>query len=171
MCETLCIKFDLENIEKIANIIIAFLTLFLAFYVFVYQKRKDKKDKKIQWFKDLIIQPKLDEVNNFYDGISTLKSEIKSNELSEEEKGKIIADIKKKASDFRKNVLVIIQNLTPDLFKSIQENIDKLIDDLTQAISNDELKLCNEKTYEREIAQKIQDSYRFVLQQIFEYNG
>src|SRR5690606_12989400 len=118
----------IENIEKIANIIIASLTLVLAFYVFVYQKRKDKNDRKIQWLKDLIIQPKLDEVNKFYDGISILKTEIKSNELTEEEKSRIIADIKKKASDLRKTFLVIIQNLTPDLFKSIQDNIDKLTD-------------------------------------------
>lgn len=171
MCVTLCIDFSLDNIEKIANIIIALLTLVLGYYVFVYQKVKDKNDRKIQWFKDLVIQPKLDEVNKFYDGISTLKTEIKSNDLSEEEKIAVITKVKKEASDFRKNFLSVIQNLTPDLYKSIQGNIDKLTDDLTTAISNNELKLCNEKTYEREIAQKIQDSHSFVLKQIFEFNG
>lgn len=171
MCVTLCIDFSLDNIEKIANIIIALLTLVLGCYVFVYQKVKDKNDRRIQWFKDLVIQPKLDEVNKFYDSVSTLKTEIKSNDLSEEEKIAVITKVKKEASDFRKNFLSVIQNLTPDLYKSIQENIDKLTDDLTTAISNDELKLCNEKTYEREIAQKIQDSHSFVLKQIFEFNG
>ncbi len=171
MCVTLCIDFSLDNIEKIANIIIALLTLVLGCYVFVYQKVKDKNDRRIQWFKDLVIQPKLDEVNKFYKNVSTLKTEIKSNDLSEEEKIAVITKVKKEASDFRKNFLSVIQNLTPDLYKSIQENIDKLTDDLTTAISNDELKLCNEKTYEREIAQKIQDSHSFVLKQIFEFNG
>ena len=171
MCVTLCIDFSLDNIEKIANIIIALLTLVLGCYVFVYQKVKDKNDRRIQWFKDLVIQPKLDEVNKFYKNVSTLKTEIKSNDLSEEEKIAVITKVKKEASDFRKNFLSVIQNLTPDLYKSIHENIDKLTDDLTTAISNDELKLCNEKTYEREIAQKIQDSHSFVLKQIFEFNG
>lgn len=171
MCETQCIEFNLDNLEKFANIIIASLTLVLAYYIFVYQRKKDKTDRKIQWFKELIIQPRLNEVNIFFDEISKLKSEIKSNDLDETEKDKLIAEIKKLASNFRKNFLIIIQNITPTLFASLQENIDKLTDDLTQAISNDELKLCNEKTYEREIAIKIQDTHSLVLKKIFEYEG
>lgn len=171
MCEYLNTNFTLDNLEKIANIIIAFLTLILAFYVFVYQKRKDKSDRKVQWLKDLIIEPKLKEIGVFYDGISTLKSEIKTNDLDEDEKIRIIGKVKKGASDFRKNFLATLQHLAPVLHKSIQDNIDKLTDDLTNAISNDELKLCNEKTYEREIVEKIQNSHSFVLKKIFEYNG
>ncbi len=171
MCEYLETDSTLDNLEKISNIIIAFLTLILAFYVFVYQKRKDKSDRRVQWLKDLIIEPKLNEVAAFYDLISTLKSEIKSNDLDEDEKVRIIGKIKKGASDFRKSFLASLQYLAPVLHKNIQDDLDKLTDDLTNAISNDELKLCNAKTYEREIAEKIQNSHSFVLKQIFEYNG
>lgn len=171
MCEYLKTNFTLDNLEKISNIIIAILTLVLAYYVFVFQKRKDKSDRKVQWFKDLIIEPKLKEVGNFYDGISKLKSEIKTNEIDEDEKIRIIGNVKKGASDFRKHFLATLQHIAPSLHKNIQDNIDKLTDDLTNAISNDELKLCNEKTYEREIAEKIQNSHSFVLKEIFEYNG
>lgn len=171
MCEDLTVTSILDNLEKVANIIIAILTLVLAFYVFVYQKKKDKRDRKVQWFKDLVIQPKLKDVYRFYNGISTLKSEIKSNDLDDDEKIRIISEVKKKASDFRKTFLATIQPLTPVLHKSIQDNIDELTDDLTTAISNDELKLCNEITYEREIGMKIYNSHSFVLKQIFEYNG
>jgi hypothetical protein len=171
MCETQCINFNLDSLEKIANIIIASLTLCLAYYIFVYQRKKDKTDRKIQWFKELIIQPRLNEVNIFFDEISKLKLEIKSNDLTDSDKDILIKKIKSLASSFRKNFLIVIQNLTPTLFSNLQKSIDKLTDDLTQAISNDELKLCNENTYEREIGIKIQDTHSFVLKQIFEYEG
>lgn len=171
MCVKSNIDLTLENLEKIANIIIAILTLVLAFYVFVYQKQKDKRDRKVQWLKDLIIVPKLDEIEIFYNGISNLKLEIKTNDLNEIEKIRIINKVKKFASEFRKNFIASLQHLAPLLFTNIQENIDKLTDDLTNAITNDELKLCNEKTYNREIYAKIQSSYSSVLKQIFEYQG
>ena len=119
----------------------------------------------------MIIVPKLDEIEIFYNGISNLKLEIKTNDLNEIEKIRIINKVKKFASEFRKNFIASLQHLAPLLFTNIQENIDKLTDDLTNAITNDELKLCNEKTYNREIYAKIQSSYSSVLKQIFEYQG
>jgi site-specific DNA-adenine methylase len=71
----------------------------------------------------------------------------------------------------RKSFLDIIQDLTPNLYNDIIKNIDELTDHLTNTISNDELKLCNEKTYEREVHSKIQESNKFILKTIFNYNG
>jgi peptide chain release factor 1 len=56
-------------------------------------------------------------------------------------------------------------------YKSIILNIDTLTDELTNVISNDEFKLCNSKTYEREIHTRIQNSDKYVLNQIFNYRG
>lgn len=171
MCEIFKTYFTLDNIEKIANVIIALLTLILGYYVFVYQRKKDKIDRKSQWLKDLIIEPKLGKIDEFYSNISTLKSKIKTNDLTDDEKIDIINEIKLHSSNFRKNFLTYLQFLAPTLYVKLQINIDNLTDELTDVISNDELKLCNEKTYEREITNRISNSHSYILQQLFEYQG
>jgi hypothetical protein len=50
-------------------------------------------------------------------------------------------------------------------------NVDNLTDIITNAIGDDELKLCNENTYNREIGTYLEESYSFVLKKIFEYKG
>ncbi|MFJ1376751.1 hypothetical protein ACILPE_09870 [Capnocytophaga canimorsus] len=152
-----------------ANVVIALFTFFLGCYIFIYQKDKDKKDREIQWLKDLIITPKMEYIQRYFDEMSSLKEKIKSNDLTNEERDELIKFIKKLSSDLRKSFLIFIQNTTPKLHKSINDKIDELTDDLTDVFSNDEHKLSNEKTYEREINRKIQDTYSFVLEQIFKY--
>jgi hypothetical protein len=161
----------LEIFEKIATIVIALATLFLGFYVFIYQKKKDQQANRLQWFKELIIQPKLNDVRQFYENLFGIKSRITKNDLTESEKIEIISFIKNEQMKLRKSFLDIIQDLTPNLYNDIIKNIDELTDHLTNTISNDELKLCNEKTYEREVHSKIQESNKFILKTIFNYNG
>lgn len=178
-CQTTSI---FDDISKISNIIIAVLTLFLGFYVFIYQRKKDKqndiesianhkKSIRIKWFKDLIIEPKIELLFQFYDNISGIQQKIKSNELEEDDKISLITFIKKEQSVLRKSFLNLIQHINLDLFNEISDNLDKMTDDLTNAISNDEFKLNNNATYEREINSKIQSSYNFVLSKIFNYSG
>ena len=100
-CQTTSI---FDDISKISNIIIAVLTLFLGFYVFIYQRKKDKqndiesianhkKNIRIKWFKDLIIEPKIELLFQFYDNISGIQQKIKSNELEEDDKISLITFI------------------------------------------------------------------------------
>lgn len=182
----LCIEksswLNLETLSNLSNIIIAFLTLVLGFYVFVYQKNKDnksdeeteinrRKNIKLQWFKEIIIQPKIDLVFKFYDQINSIKSKINGNELNDDEKIEIINFIKKEQSELRKSFLDLVQHINNDLHSELSLNVDKLTDNLTDAISNDEFKLKNEVTYNREIKSKIEYSYSEFLSNIFNYCG
>lgn len=186
-------SFGINEIGSIANSMIAILTLILAFYIFVYQRNKDKKDLivqkekdkkdevktlliqkqniKLQWFKNIIIEPKIEKVFLFYDNIRALKNKINSNELSEDDKMCLLQYIKKEHSVFRKSFLELLRFISPNLFATLYQNINKLIDGLIDVISDDELKLNNLKTYEREITTRIQGSYDNFLTQIFNYNG
>lgn len=173
---------SLTFIESIANIIIATLTLVLGWYVFVYQRKKDNENKtetqklyrnniKLQWFKEIIIQPKLQFLYDFFESLQDLKSKLNKSEINEEEKIKIINFIKLEQSKLRKNFLDLIQHVDLELHKNIAMNIDNLTDHLTNCVSNHEFKLNNIKTYEREINSKILTSYNDVLSKIFNYCG
>lgn len=173
---------NLESLSNLSNVIIAFLTLVLAFYVFVYQRNKDnksdeeteinrRKNIKLQWFKEIIIQPKIDLVFNFYDQINSVKNKINGNELNEDEKIEIINFIKKEQSILRKSFLDLVQHINNELHTDLSQNLDELTDNLTNVISNDELKLKNEVTYNREIRSRIEYSYSEFLAKIFNYCG
>lgn len=175
-------SFGITEIGDLANVIIALFTLGLGFYVFIYQRSKDLKDElkaeekheralKLQWFKELIILPKINEVDNFYEGLKEIKEKIDNHDLTEEQKIDLINFIKHKQSVFRKAFLDSLQIITPELYQQALKNIDKLIDDLTISISNDELKLSNPNTYDREIHSKIQYSVNDLYSLIFNYNG
>jgi hypothetical protein len=172
----------LTEIESFANIIIAILTLSLGFYVFVYQRKKDNENKieteqlhrkniKLQWFKEIIIQPRIQNIFDFYEALNKLKTDLNKSDIEDEEKIRIIGYIKLEQSKLRKSFLDLIQHINSELHQEISNNIDNLTDDLTNAVSNDELKLNNSKTFEREIQNKIQTSYNDVLSKIFNYCG
>ena len=52
-----------------------------------------------------------------------------------------------------------------------RHNLDNLIDSLTIAIDNDELKLNNENTFKKEIESKIQNSHTKLLALIYNFKG
>ena len=175
-------SFGINEIGSIANSVMALLTFVLAYYIFVYQRKKDKKDEiktlliqkqtiKLQWFKNIIIEPKIENVFLFYDNIRELKNKINSNELSDDDKMDLLRYIKNEHSIFRKSFLELLRFISPNLFATLYQNISELIDELTNVISDDELKLNNSKTYEREVTTRIQMSYDGFLTQIFNYNG
>lgn len=183
----LCLEKDkiyssIETIGSISNIIIASLTLILAFYVFIYQRTQDNNNKikleksqnqniRLQWFKEIIIQPRIQYVFNFYENISGIKDKIRSNELSEKDKIEILNYIKKEQSELRQSFLELIQSIDITLYNDFMLNVDNLTDNLTITISNDELKLNHEITYNREIESKIKSSYNQFLSNIFNYSG
>lgn len=171
-----------EIISGVTNIIIAILTLLLAFYIFIYQKRQDNRNEievqrqsekniKLGWFKEIIIQPRIQSVFDFYENINCIREKIDSNDLNEDEKIRIINYIKEQQSILRKSFLDLIQCINANLYNEFKSNIDELTDKLTIAISNDELKLNNERTYNREIHYHIQISYNDFLSKIFNYCG
>jgi hypothetical protein len=172
----------ISDVESISNIILALLTLILAYYVFVYQRHKDnenkieteelhKKNIKLQWFKEIIIQPRIQYVFGFYESLNNLRSEFSIEEIGEDKKIEIINKIKQEQSKLRKSFLDLIQHVNLELHNEIAKNIDSLTDQLTDSVSNDELKLNNNKTYEREINTKIKSSYNDVLSKIFNFCG
>ena len=162
---------NIEKLSNIANVFIALLTFFLGSYIFLYQNKKDKKDKNIQLLKDLIITPKMEVIEKYFDEISSLRERIKSDSLNNNEKMELISFTKEQSSYIRRNFLIFIQKIAPLLHKNISDKIDFLTDNLTETLSNDEHKLCNKKTYEKLINQKILETYSFVLEEIFKYEG
>jgi hypothetical protein len=174
--------YSLSDIADIANIITASFNTVFAVYLFTYQFRKDKKTElqtaelheqniKLQWFKELVVQPNLHRINTFYTNLESIKSRIKTNDLTENDKQEINNFVKAELSVMRKDFVDVLLQVDRPFSDSILKNLDELVDDITQAIFNDELKLALPNVYEKYIGNKIAYSRNNLIAQIYNYKG
>jgi hypothetical protein len=183
----------ITDVSGIANIIIAAMSLGLAYYIFVYQKNKDKKDKatqlqkeqddkieatklqeqniRLQWFKELVIQPHLSDINNFYNQLHTLESQITTVTLSDQQKIDLSDFIKSEQAKLRKSFVDVLLGVNPLLYNEVISNLDKLTDSITITIFDDGLNLTHKPTYEREIGSKISYSRNDLISKIYSFKG
>lgn len=174
--------FTLSDIADWAQVIIALVNLFLAGYLIVYQIGKDKKidndtaklneqSIKLQWFKELIVQPNMAGIMKFYSNLHTINSKIKSNDLTDSEKQDINEFVKAELSKLRKSFVDVLFLIDKPFAQQLMANLDELVDGITNVIFNDELKLKNPQVYEKNIGSKISASKNKVISQLYNYRG
>jgi hypothetical protein len=181
------------KISDIANIVIACANVALAFYVFIYQKRKDKEsalkqkakeqaDKitvldiqeqniRLLWFKELIVQPHLSSINQFYKNLHSIEEKLNHTVLTEEIKEEVSSFVKNECSILRKSFIDILRTVNPEIHKEIKENIDFLLDIITEKLFDVGLNLNNHPTFEREVGSKISYSYNDLIGKLYSYKG
>ena len=173
---------SLTNLSDLAQIFIAIANLFLAGYVIFYQIRKDRKTEnetarineqniKLQWFKELIVQPKMEAINQFYSKLHTIQNMINSNDLSIEKKEEINNFVKAELSIVRKSLIDVLQLVDRKFAEELLANLDTLVNGITDAIFNDELKLKVSGVYEKNIGSKISYSKNNLIAQLYNYKG
>lgn len=187
------VSLNLSDLADISNVIIAGINLLLACYIFFYQISKDKSDRsfqaerdnlattaslklheqniRLQWFKDLIIQPRLNYLSLFFTFLHNLESEIVNNTISEELRISITDKIKAESNILRKNFCDILRSVNLGLYDQIQANLDRLTDDLTEKIFNSELNLSDSTIYLVQITSVITYSHNDFINIIYNYKG
>lgn len=173
---------NLTELSELSQVFIAIVNLFLAGYVVFYQIRKDKKadnetaklneqNIKLQWFKELIVQPNMEIISLFYSNLHTIKDKINSNDLLIEEKEDINNFVKGELAKLRKSFLDVLQLVDKKFSDQLLSNLDELVDDITNSIFNDELKLKIEAVYEKNVGSKISYSKNNLISQLYNYKG
>jgi hypothetical protein len=182
LCCNTANSFSLSDISDLSQVVIAIANLFLAGYVLFYQIRKDKKTDnetaklneqniKLQWFKELIVQPNMDTIALFYSNLHTIKDKINSNELTIEEKEDINNFVKAELAKLRKSFVDVLQLVDKKFSDQLLQNLDALVDGITNAIFDDELKLKKPSVYEKNIGSKISYSKNNLISQLYNYKG
>lgn len=173
---------SLSDLADWSQVLIALVNLFLAGYVIFYQIRKDKKidndtakineqNIKLQWFKELVVQPNMDGIKEFYLSLNTIYSKINSNDLTNDEKQDINDFVKLELSKLRKSFVDVLFLVDKNFAEQLMKNLDELVDAITNAIFNDELKLKIPSVYEKNIGSKISISKNKVIAQLYNYKG
>lgn len=169
-------------LSEISNIIIAIVNLFLAGYIFLYQKSKDADDRdlmnsqieqsiKLQWFKELIIQPQIEGIYTFYSILLAFESDLNSSDISEDIKFLTSEKVKKEAVNFRRQFCEKLRSVDPDLHQKVQLNIDQLIDQIVSEIFLEGANFSEQGYYESRIGFKILASQNELISTIYKFKG
>ena len=183
----------MSDFADIANIIIAAISSLLAAYIFIYQRGKDKTDKeesqqkdhddkvealnlqeqniRLQWFKELIIQPHLNEINNFYTALHSIESNFTNGTNSDDLKIEISEFVKGEGVKLRKSFGDILRTVTPQLHSDIKSNLDTLIDNIVNKIFDSAINLKDRVIFYREVGSLISYSHNDLISKIYNYKG
>ncbi len=155
---------------NIANVIIALFSMFIAGYVIIYQKSKDRTNIRLQWFKDLIILPHIGQVYKFYEDVTSSVRLLQSEEVNEDFKQSISEELKHTLVIFRKNFIELLRGVNSSLHVNSRDNVDNLIDEITNYIFLDSVNF-NDKKESEIVMSRITHSKVNFISLIFKYKG
>lgn len=176
-----------------ANVLVAAFAFGFSIYTFNLQRRKDRenvletqrrekeaalesqrqqeKNIRLQWYKDVVITPRVDKLHRFFERLHTLREKITTPDLDNDSKIALIDFCKYESSLLRKEFTDFILPINKGLYDQLINEFDILIDSLTQTFDNDTLKLNNPTVYEEYINKCIVKAYTKVFTLIFSYRG
>jgi hypothetical protein len=161
----------LERVSQIANITFAAASLVLTYYVFVYQRQKDKHNNRLEWFKDLIIEPHKEAIHTFFAEFLDIASGLKNYQLTDILKSELINKIKYKSAAFRRDFIVLLGSVDPVLEKEILDEVDNLVDEITRITFDPNYNLSDDSEYDKNVEILIYNSRVKLLSRIFKYES
>jgi hypothetical protein len=166
------VEIDLiERFSQISNIVFAGASLLLAWYVFVYQRKKDRHEKRLLWFKELVIEPNKSLVYKFFNDLPEITANLKSHNLTDLEKIQITSQVKEHSARFRRDFIVLLGAVDRNLEKDVLAYIDGMNDELIRVVFDPNLTLSDSVEYEKHVELKIYSCRSNLFSRIFNYGG
>jgi len=172
------------SITDISNIIIAFCTLLLTGYIFIYQKNKDKESNrataelnnqnlKLQWFKDLIIQPHLEILNKTFNNLLEHPSlNVSPNSPDYQLKTEnYIKFTKTELFTLRKNFVSLFLTVNNQLYSNAISLIDSHIDEITKKLIDEMSDLGTDSLNEDILIKRVISARNAMIKLIYSFNG
>jgi hypothetical protein len=164
----------LDFLFKSATILIALANFGYAIYIFVRKSKKDdgekEKDRKIHWFKTVILDQSLIYLYESFDEIDEISKQIKKSKndneksLIDEELSRVFIKIRRKFIDG----LLAVNNT---FYNEILNEMDTLQNHITNSIFDEGLNLNHEPKFEEIITAEIIKTKTCILKKLFNYRG
>lgn len=138
--------FDI-NLGDVANIFIATITVGLGIYVFVYQRKKDRKDQeiilsqiksatKLEMFKLLIIEPNVNNLHTFFTNLNSSFQTLKGARINSVLINQAQTDLDTHCNDFEESFIKLLDGIDHQFYLSVIATMDVLRDGVSVQISN-----------------------------------
>jgi hypothetical protein len=134
------------KIGDIANILIAVLTIGLSFYVFVYQRKKDKADQlnflqqsilstRLEMYKILIIEPNISNLYTLIDSISATIQTLNGVTITPAIKTSTINTLDISFNDFESKFIDLLGAINSNHYNQMLNLYDIMRDDISDRIN------------------------------------
>lgn len=165
-----------DIIFNVCTIVCTIINVFLVYYIYKQgNKRDDEKTEKqhrINMFQVLVLNYNIQRLYDFYDELINTVNILQNSKLSEEQKmeinGKIVNEI---GVAFRIKFVDCLNAISPSLYNDVLNLLDALIDNITNAIFDEGIKLSHRPKFDEVITTKIFRTKTEMLKRIFEYDG
>jgi len=184
---------SLSDWADIGNVLVAALAFGFSIYSFWIQRNRDRQSRqeiadsqikaqidsetlraqtiRLQWYKDLVITPNIQKLNDFYDILHGVSNKIVTPNLEDGQKNELIEEVKEAQRYVRKTLVDSILPINNELHDNVLQCLDILVDQITVAIDDDRLKLSNPAVSDTYIGQPIRVSKRDIFTLIYGYRG
>lgn len=165
----------LDIIFKLAAILIAFMNVVLAFYVFTRNSKKadsvSENDRKIHLLKTLILDHNLKFFYDLVDKLETKLNELLTNNLTVDQKQEIINSTDDLFISLRRKFTDNLLAVDKDLFEDVLNKLDDLQGSLNSTIFNDGVNLSHKPMFDKMILDPITKAKTEILRVLFNYKG
>ncbi|MDV6169499.1 hypothetical protein R1T16_13770 [Flavobacterium sp. DG1-102-2] len=163
----------LDGADKVANIVIATCTFFFSIYIyyktFKRDETKDAENKRLELFKTLILEHNLSHFYAFFDNIISHSNVLLTRVLTPQEKMAINDNYLDELHNFRMRFYDMIMAIDADLYSSIKNESDNLVDELTAHLSSSTLSLHLPSVYQHNIITTVSRYRTSILKKMYEF--
>jgi len=174
-CTSTTNAFNLDNFDKVANIIIAIFTLLFSIYIYYITNKKEKeknsKDRKTDSLKTIILEHNLKNLFSFYENVINIMQPISEKKHSDDEKEDINDNLQNTLKQLRLEFTDLFLAVDKKLYDCIKDSTDLLIDDLTNKMFDDGINLSHKPKFEEEITASISKSKTETVKYLYEFNS
>jgi hypothetical protein len=164
----------LDSIGKIANIIIALFTLIFSAYIFYFTTKKNEetesKNRKTDSLKTIILEHNLKKLFSFYELTMNLMNPLVERIHSDEDKQDINNNLQNNLTQLRLEFTDLFLAVDKELYNSIKNSADLLIDDLTNKMFDEGINLNHKPKFDEEITSSISKSKTETVKYLYEFN-
>ncbi len=159
--------------NNFSEVVISIAGFVLAISVLSYQVRNDKRNIRLQWFKELLITPNLNRIRGFYKTLDLIHSDIFSNPVDDDGVIAKTALVRSRYDRLNKTFVTLLYVVDPELGKTIKENLDVVTNIMYSAIAQCEHSKANNiaKSHSAMVENSIVDSQRDLIFSIYNHKA
>lgn len=165
----------LDEISKVASVVIAVANLALAYYVFFYNKSQGKIEKQktnnVEWLKALVLNENLKKLYEFFDDLNTVSLKYKVPGQSMEDRSIIDGEIESRVEEFRQGFIELLLAINEKLYDDVLDKVDTLYSEMSLAASDEGKNLHHTPLFQEEFTTKINNCKTDVIRVLFNYDG
>lgn len=162
------------------NVFIAIINLALVIYIFWHQRKKDADERKFQieskskeykhnWFKEIIILPKIEILNNHFIEIEKITSRVKANGLTARQRTNIDKSLKAEFRNFSKVFVELIYAVDNGFATQLQDISDKILENIQKQVHTPTKSLSDEGNYNELILEEIRTYRNKIISKIYTF--